>query len=250
MKQDYHCSGSGAITGGEYGEIRVSGDAKITGDVQCDRLHVSGGVKAANDLTCGEMHVSGSLKVEGRLSAETAKISGGVKAEHGIAVSGKLSLSCILKTEGNAELGEAGISGGATVEGKINAKDLRVSGGLKCGSDVSAEHFAASGKVEIPGLLNAETIELSASGRSEIGDIGCGSLTVRKERNVFFFGDAKPGLTVRSIEGDTIWLENTVAEIVRGKNVTVGKHCKIGRVEYSETLNLVDGGKVEEQVRG
>lgn len=215
MKQDYHCSGSGEITGGEYGEIRVSGGAKMTGDVQCDRLHVSGRLKAANDLNCGEMRVSGSLKVEGRLSAETAKISGG-----------------------------------ATVEGKINAKDLRVSGGLKCGSDVSAEHFAASGKVEIPGLLNAETIELSASGRSEIGDIGCGSLTVRKERNVFFFGDAKPGLTVRSIEGDTIWLENTVAEIVRGKNVTVGKHCKIGRVEYSETLNLVDGGKVEEQVRG
>ena len=215
MKQDYHCSGSGEITGGEYGEIRVSGGAKMTGDVQCDRLHVSGRLKAANDLNCGEMRVSGSLKVEGRLSAETAKISGG-----------------------------------ATVEGKINAKDLRVSGGLKCGSDVSAEHFAASGKVEIPGLLNAETIELSASGRSEIGDIGCGSLTVRKERNVFFFGDAKPGLTVRSIEGDTIWLENTAAEIVRGKNVTVGKHCKIGRVEYSETLNLVDGGKVEEQVRG
>lgn len=215
MKQDYHCSGSGEITGGEYGEIRVSGGAKMTGDVQCDRLHVSGRLKAANDLNCGEMRVSGSLKVEGRLSAETAKISGG-----------------------------------ATVEGKINAKDLRVSGGLKCGRDVSAEHFAASGKVEIPGLLNAETIELSASGRSEIGDIGCGSLTVRKERNVFFFGDAKPGLTVRSIEGDTIWLENTVAEIVRGKNVTVGKHCKIGRVEYSETLNLVDGGKVEEQIRG
>lgn len=250
MKQDYHCSGSGEITGGEYGEIRVSGDAKITGDVQCDRLHVSGGVKAANDLNCGEMHVSGSLKVEGRLSAETAKISGGVKAEHGIAVSGKLSLSGSLKTEGNAELGEAGISGGATVEGKINAKDINVSGVLKCGSDVSAETFNCSGKIEIPGLLNAEKIEISISSRCEVGDIGCTSLTVKKGYVGFSFGSGKPCLKVRSIEGDTIWLENTVAEIVRGKNVTVGKHCKIGRVEYSETLNLVDGGKVEEQVRG
>lgn len=250
MKQDYHCSCSGEITGGEYGEIRVSGGAKMTGDVQCDRLHVSGGLKAANDLTCGEMHVSGSLKVEGRLSAETAKISGGVKAEHGIAVSGKLSLSGSLKTEGNAELGEAGISGGATVEGKINAKDLRVSGGLKCGSDVSAETFNCSGKIEIPGLLNAEKIEISISSRCEVGDIGCTSLTVKKGYVGFSFGSGKPCLKVRSIEGDTICLENTAAEIVRGKNVTVGKHCKIGRVEYSETLNLVDGGKVEEQVRG
>lgn len=250
MKQDYHCSGSGAITGGEYGEIRVSGGAKMTGDVQCDRLHVSGGLKAANDLNCGEMHVSGSLKVEGRLSAETAKISGEVKAEKGIAISGSLSLSGSLKTEGNAELGEAGISGGATVEGKINAKDLNVSGGLKCGSDVSAETFNCSGKIEIPGLLNAEKIEISISSRCEVGDIGCTSLTVKKGYVGFSFGSGKPCLKVRSIEGDTICLENTEAEVVCGKNVTVGKHCKIGRVEYSETLNLVDGGKVEEQVRG
>ena len=105
MKQDYHCSGSGAITGGEYGEIRVSGDAKITGDVQCDRLHVSGGVKAANDLTCGEMHVSGSLKVEGRLSAETAKISGEVKAEKGE----ELLKTMIAMDDGASYLGECAL---------------------------------------------------------------------------------------------------------------------------------------------
>ena len=250
MKQDYHCSGSGEITGGEYGEIRVSGGAKMTGDVQCDRLHVSGGVKAANDLTCGEMHVSGSLKVEGRLSEETAKISGGVKAEQGIAVSGKLSLSGSLKTEGSAELGEASISGGVSAEGKVEARELRVSGGLKCGSDVSAELFEASGRLEIPGLLNAETIEISLSSRCDVGDIGCTSLTVKKNYAGFSFGSSKPCLKVRSIEGDTIRLENTEAEVVRGKNVTVGKHCKIGRVEYSEALNIVDGGSVSEQIKG
>ena len=212
MKQNYHCSSSGEIAGGEYGEIRVSGGAKMTGDVVCDTLHVSGGVKAAKDLTCGELRASGSLKVEGTLTAAAAKISGGVKVQGTVKITEQLSLS----------------------------------GGLKTGGDVSAERFSCSGKVEIPGLLNAETIELSIGSRCEVENIGCTTLKVKKDFTGFRIG-AKPCLKTESIEGDTIELEYTEAEVVRGKNVTIGKKCRIGRVEYSETLDIRDGGEVEEQ---
>ena len=214
MKQNYHCSSSGEIAGGEYGEIRVSGGAKMTGDVVCDTLHVSGGVKAAKDLTCGELRASGSLKVEGTLTAAAAKISGGVKVQGIVKITEQLSLS----------------------------------GGLKTGGDVSAERFSCSGKVEIPGLLNAETIELSIGSRCEVENIGCTTLKVKKDFTGFRIG-AKPCLKTESIEGDTIELEYTEAEVVRGKNVTIGKKCRVGRVEYSETLDICDGGEVEEQVR-
>ena len=33
---------------------------------------------------------------------------------------------------------------------------------------------------------------------------------------------AEKRLTTETIEGDVVWLENTTAKVVRGKNVTVG----------------------------
>lgn len=248
MKQNYHCASAGVISGGEYGEIHVSGGLKITGDVVCDSLHVSGSVKAASDLTCGELCTSGSLATEGSLTAENAKISGGVKVENNLNITQRLSQSGGLKVEGDVELAEAELSGGLTCGGHLKAGTLSISGGLKCGGDVSAETFSCSGKAEISGLLNAETIVLTLGGRSEIENIGCTSLKVKKDFSVLGIG-AKSGLTVESIEGDTIELECTQAEVVRGKNVKVGKKCKIGRVEYSETLEILDGGEVEEQVK-
>ena len=245
MKQNYHCSASGEIAGGEYGEISVSGGAKMTGDVQCDRLGVSGGVKTSDDLACGEMHVSGGLKVSGNLSAETAKISGSTRVEGSLEISETAAISGSLKCEGDAKLGSAKVSGGCTVEGKVEAKELKISGGLRCGGDVNAESFACSGGVKIGGLLNAETIVISASGDSEVGDIGCSSITVKQEH--FTFGIHRGSLKAGTIEGDTVQLEYTKAEVVRGKNVTIGKKCEIGRVEYTGTLEILDGGKVKEQ---
>jgi cytoskeletal protein CcmA (bactofilin family) len=43
-------------------------------------------------------------------------------------------------------------------------------------------------------------------------------------------------LTSNIIEGDLIYLENTNAKIVRGKNVTIGAGCKIELVEYKESF--------------
>ena len=248
MKQNYHCASAGVITGGEYGEIHVSGGLKITGEVVCDSLRVSGGVKAASDLTCGELCVSGSVATEGSLTAANAKVSGGMKVENDLKITQKLSQSGGLKVEGDVQLAEAEISGGLTCGGNLKAGALSISGSLKSGGDVSAETFSCSGKAEISGLLNAETIVLSLGGHSEIENIGCTTLKVKKDFPAFGIG-SKSGLTAESIEGDTIELEFTQADVVRGKNVTVGKKCKIGRVEYSESLDLLDGAEVEEQIK-
>jgi hypothetical protein len=39
-------------------------------------------------------------------------------------------------------------------------------------------------------------------------------------------------LTVRIIEGDDIYLENTHAKVVRGNNIEIGPGCEIKLVEY------------------
>ncbi len=48
-------------------------------------------------------------------------------------------------------------------------------------------------------------------------------------------------LTVDVIEGDDVYLENTMAKIVRGNNVTIGSGCKIELVEYKGSFKQ-DGG--------
>ena len=56
-------------------------------------------------------------------------------------------------------------------------------------------------------------------------------------------------LTTGTIEGNRISLECTDAEIVRGQDVVIGKECKIGRVEYSGTLEIQDNAEVGQQVK-
>ncbi len=39
------------------------------------------------------------------------------------------------------------------------------------------------------------------------------------------------------VEGDDIYLEHTIAEVVRGNNVTIGPGCEISVVEYHTSFN-------------
>ena len=102
---DYHCSGSGVIAGGEYGKVSVSGAARATGDVTCEELHCSGGIKAGGNLCCKEMHVSGGVKIAGDLTAGTVKTSGSVKTEGNVEIE---------EAEGEIELSREVIDGERT----------------------------------------------------------------------------------------------------------------------------------------
>ena len=52
-------------------------------------------------------------------------------------------------------------------------------------------------------------------------------------------------MSAQLIEGDNIVLEYTDADIVRGKNVVIGRGCNINKVEYTNEYKLKDDGKVE-----
>jgi len=43
-------------------------------------------------------------------------------------------------------------------------------------------------------------------------------------------------LKVDIIEGDDVYLENTIAKIVRGDNINLGPGCKIELVEYKNNF--------------
>jgi cytoskeletal protein CcmA (bactofilin family) len=237
---DMKISGAGVIGGGEYDEIKISGSAKIEGDVRCKAFHCSGAVHGDGILTCdGDVHVSGSAKV------------GAVEASGGVHVSG--SVSCkTLRAEGDVR-----VSGGAKIEGSVAGKNVHCSGGVKVGGGIEAESFTLSGSMDCGGLLNAERVEIRLSnGHSAVQAIGGAAVTVKEAETVVNAGRllsrlfAKPlgrtgSLAVReSIEADDVALVNTACPLVTGARVTIGKGCVIDAVRYSESCEIAPDAKV------
>ena len=56
-------------------------------------------------------------------------------------------------------------------------------------------------------------------------------------------------LTASSIEGDEIELEDTTADVVRGKRVVIGPGCHIKTVEYIDTLDVHEDAEVEKKTK-
>ena len=247
MSYNLNTSGAMRIQGGEYGDARVSGSLKVEGDLSCDTLYCSGSTKIDGSLSCkGAVECSGAVKVTGDAKMGSLSHSGSFACEGDADCEQSMESSGSTKISGDLKLGDGRFSGSCAVGGTVHAASLRCSGRLRAGKDVEAESFVSSGAMEIGGLLNAEKIEISLGGVCEAADIGCSTILVKKDWRVFSFSRA--ALRVKSIEGDHVELLATRAEVVRGKYVRIGKGCEIGRVEYSEDLEI-DGGTVREQVR-
>lgn len=216
--EDFKVSGSGNMIGGEYGNIRISGACKISGDISCQSIHISGSTKTEGNIVCkADAHISGAFKGKD-LSCSELKVSGSSKF------------------------------------GAVKGSSIKVSGAMTADS-VEAENVSISGKTEIQGLLNAEKIQINAG--AKVGSIGCTELTANTELRtvkilwglIEFNNDLSNGLKAEVIEGDRINICYTEAETVRGADITIGKGCKIGRVEYTNTCTVDAEASVKELVK-
>ncbi len=248
-KMDLKVSGSSRIPGGEYGDVSVSGSLIITGGLKCENLHCSGSTRIADALDCTEeLHSSGSLDIGTDVSMAEGKFSGSFSCGGDLSCTEELGVSGMCSVGGRAQVGEVHISGALDVGESLKAHSVHCSGKLNVSEDVEAEEFVSSGLINIEGLLNSEEVTIELGSSCCVGDMGGGSITVKKRWRGLGFGTNRPRLVVETVEGDEIHLEATHAETVRGKKVYIGKDCQIGCVEYSEKLT-VDGGVVEEQIK-
>ena len=240
---DMKISGSGHIAAGEYENISVSGSAKLGGYIRCLSLHCSGSAHCEGDLEAQKnVKVSGSVHFDQNVSAQ-----------------------------------DIGISGSAVIDGNCTStKDMQISGSMRCGGDIKGniihisgsirvtnmegEDIHISGKLNCPGLLNAENIDMKMFGStSEVGSIGGSSIRVTVERNhpevtrlisKLLGRHGHVGLTVNeSIEGDDISLEKVTAKSVTGRTVAIGEGCHIDLVQYSESIEISPDAHVERQER-
>lgn len=166
-----------------------------------------------------------------------------MKCEGSILSRGLIHSSGAMKVSGSLEGGEVDVSGGLEAA-DIRCQELRCSGAMNVSGGVEAEAVRISGMAGIPGLLNAETVEIAANRGIRIGSIGGGSIRIYKPTQISLLGLFHGSVSCAQagdIEGDDVDLEYTQADVVRGRRVRIGEGCSIGRVEYSESLDALPG---------
>lgn len=175
------------------------------GNVYLAKIEGTGTV--TGDIDCSIFTVSGKADIYGSVKAKSVEINGTVSMD------GDLIAETIQ------------LNGMAIVKGKCEAEKLNANGRLTLGT------------------LNAGDISILLHGSSSITEIGGEQIEIRKQSGIVMAKLLKAfsiqpfdKLTARIIEGDSIYLEHTMAKVVRGTNVTIGPGCEIDLVEYKTKL--------------
>jgi cytoskeletal protein CcmA (bactofilin family) len=236
---DLKIDGSGSAPGGTYDMVRINGSGKINGNVFCRTFRINGSGTVVGDLETDDGKINGTGTIEGSVRAKMFKMIGSSHIRGGITGEN-------LKVTGSATFGQT-----------VDVQHIKLEGVAKINADVKAETFHSDGSFELQGLLNADEITIALyHAKSKAGEIGCGKINVHLAtsgfnilKSIFTLGLYNPVLDVETIEGDDITLEYTSAKVVRGTNVTIGRGCEIGLVEYKGYLVKTGDAKVVEEKR-
>lgn len=226
-------AGSGQIPSGEYDEIAIFGSGKLVGMLRCASFRCSGSTRGDHLESAGPFTLSGSAKFKESVKAENISISGSLTCGGNLAAKEQLKCSGSAKIEGSLTCRSLLVSGAVTVQGNIEGETVQIDGKLHCG-----------------GLLNADEITIHLGGSSmDIESMGGSRVTIQSNfcntvpaklpvlRSLF----NKPTGQVRigqAIEADQITVEHVVSPRVSGRMVSIGDHCVIDLVQYSERIEI------------
>lgn len=236
MLNNIDISGMGKIAGGEYNNVNISGMVKIWGDIKANNVEVSGKGESLANMEVNSIDISGMFKVLGDVkSMELLNSSGSFKVLKSISAN-KINISGTLKC----------------LEG-VNFDFIELSGWFKCKKDCEGRKICGEGKIDVEGLLSADEIDIKLLGRSNVNEIGGENIKIKAGKEsrlkIFIFNyKQKNELVCNLIEGDNIEIENTTAKIVRGNNITIGRNCKVEKVEYSGELSIAEGSFIKEKI--
>ncbi|MCL1791152.1 MAG: hypothetical protein FWG40_07325 [Peptococcaceae bacterium] len=152
------------------------------------------------------------------------------------------------KIKGDLRAGSAKISGTCKIEGNLEAEKIDINGLLNLVGGMAGEQIEVDGAMDVAGEINADTFFLKMAHGSEAEEILGQSCTVKKGKGSVWASILKARrheLTCKNIECDDINLEFSAVERVSGQRVAIGPKCKIGTLEYSETLSVHDSASVE-----
>ena len=185
-------------------KIKVKGYANYASDISTDTF-TSIGQCILQSIHTNEFRNSGTCKVKGRCT------------------------TTLMTNRGSATLNS------------LVADQVDSLGSLRVETHVTSKIFHAKGHVMIRRELEAQFITLLMTSVSHISNIkGAKEITVRSHAisTINFFGFGKKTLRSERIEGKVIWLEHTVADLVIGECVYIGKGCEIKEILYAKSLDI------------
>lgn len=219
---------------GEYGSIMAAGDIRLKGDTKATSIKSMGDLNANGSVQVGDLKAMGDTIFEKDLKVGLANIYGEIKVEGDFT-------GDVIKIYGELNCQ------------KIQAEEISIYGEIDEAQELSCENFKAYGAFHVANTINMGHGECYLSEDSSALEILCESLEVNhydeKDKNFVRFGNkrGKRGiLTVHTIEGDFIKLEDTHAEVVRGRKIEIGRGCKIGKVIYQVSLDIYEDGIVDQ----
>jgi len=217
-RPDLKIMGDTKTAGGTFGNVKLTGGATFSGDVDCLRLSHTGELEVEGSLKTERLRVTGNCRTRDRLEAGSVGGRGEVRAGTGIR-SGKIGFT----------------------------------GHIDAGGDVEAETLQLDGALSVGGLLGADSLDVKMYGPCRAKEVGGTSIRVRRSRATKLMNlvraKADATFSADEIEGDTVELEHTEAKVVRGNRVKLGPGCRIGRVEYRDSLDKHADAVVNESVK-
>jgi len=216
-RNDLKIYGSGISNGGTFDKISIMGEGIIRGNVKCYSLKIYGeGNLDGNVKTTNYVSIKGETIVDGYLNSRK------------------------LKVQGEIEVGD-----------ELCADEAEIQGSIMTGGNLNAEILNIEGGFIVDGMINADTMKMNLYWPSEVNEIGGSEIRITRNSKLSLLGikniliaEGKNELSCNLIEGDNVYLENTIAKTVRGNNVTIGPGCKIELVEYKNNLKMDDEVKV------
>ncbi|MBI3374856.1 MAG: polymer-forming cytoskeletal protein [Betaproteobacteria bacterium] len=251
--------GAGTIEGGKFESLTIAGSGTVEGDIEAGKVEVSGAGKIEGDLKAGKVEASGSLSVDGSLVAD-AFVSAGSSSIAGSVKAGRVDWRGSSEVGRDVEAKKFRSSGAFGIEGSLEADEIEIElNGESRVHAIQGEAIrvkagaagAGGGRVVVvtqgrgTTVVTGGTISGNASGYAEGGRVG----PVSAGSSVSSGGGGESKLEAKTIEGGAVELENTVADLVRGTTVKIGKGCKIGTVEYSESIAVDDQASVKKQTK-
>ncbi len=217
--------GSGSAAGGVYKTVTIAGSGTVRGDVEAEKVTIMGSGEIHGRVDAERISIEGSGEINGDVVAKDVVIAGSGEIAGGIRAS------------------RVSISGSARIQNNVRTTSFSGSGSFKVGGDVEADDYVSSGGFTIKGLLNADSIEIGPAGTCTVREIGGEKIAVVEQEAgcgvwPFRYFRAAGTLKAESIEGDDVYLEVTQADVVRGRRVRIAGSCRVGSVEYSESLEI------------
>ena len=200
--------------------MKIEGEA-IYVDAAGKRHSIEGVGNVPNDDALQKLKVSGSFKFD-KVSCDDISISGECKGK------------------------------------SLNAKNISVEGKADIDT-IEADSFQLSGSARIDGIVAEKIIIESRKGT--IGAIKCGKLKIFHEEinalndslfSKIFGGRTSPynnsRVNVKSIDAESIHLENCAVDVIRCKDAFIGSNCAIEKLFVAGEYKVADDSTVGETI--